>query len=298
VGSLLQSALAAQPFLVIDGGLSTALEALGHRPHGLLWTAQLVAERPDVVVAAHRLYVEAGADIVISASYQASVEGFVAAGASRAAARRMLASTTELARRSGARWVAASVGPYGAVLGDGSEYHGRYSATWDDVRRFHARRLEVLVDSGPDLVAVETIPSVAEADIVLEELARLRVDNAWLSMSCADEGHTCSGDDIAAAAALANDFHAVDAVGVNCTSPTFVAGLLCRLAEHTAKPLVAYPNHGRLWDAAHECWTGETTTDLAGLAGDWVAHGARLVGGCCGAGPSEIAELAALRHGE
>ncbi len=298
MGFSLTVALAAQPFLVIDGGLSTALEQLGHRPHGLLWTAQLVADQPDVVVAAHRLYVEAGSDIVISASYQASVEGFVMAGASPVEARLLLSSTTDLARTSGARWVAASVGPYGAVLGDGSEYHGRYQAAWDEVRRFHARRLEVLVDSGPDLLAVETMPSVAEADIVLNEMARLGVDNAWLSMSCADGAHTCAGDDVAAVAALANDSDAIVAVGANCTSPMAIGRVLERLAARTAKPLVAYPNQGHRWNAADECWTGETTVDLTALAAEWLGHGAQMIGGCCGAGPAEIAALAALRHAQ
>ncbi|MEX0846642.1 MAG: homocysteine S-methyltransferase family protein, partial [Ilumatobacteraceae bacterium] len=207
-------------FTVVDGGLSTALESLGHHPAGLLWTAQLVIEQPEVVVAAHRLFVDAGAEVIITSSYQASVAGFENAGVSRSEAVRALASTTELARRSGAATVAASVGPYGATLGDGSEYHGRYDASWDDVRAFHHDRIAVLVDSGPDLMAVETIPGLIEAEIVLDELQRAGAPMAWLTMSCVDGVHTCAGDVFAdVVAALAPG---VFAVGVNCTAPPLV----------------------------------------------------------------------------
>lgn len=285
-----------EPFAVVDGGLSTALELLGHRPTGLLWTAQLVLDAPDVVVAAHRSFVEAGADIVITASYQASVEGFVAAGADASRARAALASTTALARRSGARVVAASIGPFGASLGDGSEYHGRYDADWATVRRFHRRRFEVLADTGPDLFAIETIPGRAEAEIVLEELAGASPLPAWVSYSCRDEATTCAGDPFDAAIATAVESPQVVAAGLNCTDPRHVERLLSLAAGATALPLVAYPNHGRAWDAAHECWIGEGDGDLGDRAPAWWRAGARLIGGCCGIGPDGVRALVAARE--
>ena len=280
-------------FTVVDGGLSTALEALGHHPTGLLWTAQLVVEQPDVIVAAHRLFVDAGAEVIITSSYQASVAGFERAGLSHADAVRALASTTDLARRAGARTVAASVGPFGATLGDGSEYHGRYEASWDEVRRFHRERIAVLVGSGPDLMAVETIPGRVEAEIVLDELQRAGAPRAWLTMSCVDEVHTCAGDVFAEVVAVTAP--ALFAVGVNCTAPPFVTPLLASARPVTDLPFVVYPNHGRAWDAEHECWVGDGDDHLAERVAEWVALGAEFVGGCCGVGPDGVARIVAAR---
>ena len=281
------------PFTLIDGGLSTALEELGEQPQGLLWTAAALLDRPDIITAAHRRYVEAGADVVITSSYQASEPGFVAAGLSAADARRVLATTTEVARASGAAMVASSVGPYGAYLANGSEYRGDYDTPWHDIRAFHRARLEVLVDTGPDLFAIETIPLLAEAEIVVEELRRLTDAPAWLTFSCADDAHTCGGDLFAEAAARIAP--AVQAVGVNCTAPGFVEPLLRSAAVDL--PFVVYPNHGAAWDAEHKCWIGPTGgTELPGLVPAWLDAGARLIGGCCGVGSDGIRALDALRH--
>lgn len=282
-----------EPFTLLDGGLSTALEEMGEHPSGLLWTAAALVDRPEVITAAHRRYVEAGADIVITSSYQASEAGFVAAGLASDVARRVLASTTQVARASGAPMVASSVGPFGACLGDGSEYHGRYSASWTEVRHFHRSRLEVLVESGPDLFAIETMPTAAEAEIVVEELRALSAAPAWLSFTCVDEVHTAGGDVFADAAdSLATE---VFAVGVNCTSPVLVLPLLSSV--RSSVPLVVYPNHGASWDGDHACWRGAVGgVELPGLVPSWLAVGARLMGGCCGVGTEGIAALAALRH--
>lgn len=290
------------PFTVLDGGLSTALERLGHDVTGPLWTARLVLEDPEAVVAAHAAYAEAGAEVLISASYQASVDGFVRAGCRPDAARSALAATTALARRAARRvgrtvLVAASCGPFGAVLADGSEYHGRYDASWEEVRRFHRERLAVLADSGPDLVAVETIPTRVEAEIVLGELAAHPALAAWVSFSCADAAATGGGDRIEDAVAAAVASPNVVAVGVNCTAPAHVAELLRRARDVTELPLVAYPNHGGRWDGAHDRWVGPACgLDVERDLDPWLAAGACLVGGCCGIGPDAIAVLAAAKQ--
>lgn len=282
------------PFTVIDGGLSTVLEELGERPAGMLWTASALVDRSSLITEAHRRYVDAGADIVITSSYQASEAGLVAAGLSRSRARAVLASTTELARQAGARCVAASVGPYGACQADGSEYHGRYEADWAEVRRFHRARLEVLVDSGPDVFAVETMPGVVEAAIVMEELRELTDAPAWVTFTCSGPHTTCAGDSMADAAAAVAPM--VQAVGVNCTHPAFVGMLLRQAGGVTHLPLVAYPNHGADWDAQAKCWVGTADgTDLPRHLDEWLAAGARLVGGCCGVGTKGIAAIAAAR---
>lgn len=281
-----------RPFTVLDGGLSTVLQELGESTVGPLWSAASLVDGADTITAAHRRFVDAGADVIISASYQASEAGLVAAGLEPAAARRALASTTSLARASGATVVACSVGPYGAYLSDGSEYHGRYDTSWSQVRDFHRARLEVLVDSGPDLFAIETIPTGIEAEIIVSVLRSLTSAPAWVSFSCSDEAHTCGGETLAEA--VERVVAEVDAVGVNCTAPQFVEPLLRTLSVDV--PLVAYPNHGAHWDADHRSWSSTTrSAEIPGLVPSWLAAGARIVGGCCGVGSTGIAELAAVR---
>ena len=289
------AALVRAPFTVLDGGLSTALEELGEQPKGLLWTATTLLDRPELITAAHRLYVDAGADVVITSSYQASEAGFVAAGCTPGEARRVLASTTEVARASGASLVACSVGPYGAYLGDGSEYRGDYAASWSEVRAFHRARLEVLVDTAPDVFAIETIPTRAEAEIVVQELRALTDAPAWVSFTCLDNMHTCGRDVFAEAVAAVAP--AVGAVGLNCTAPGLVAPLLQSLqAAAVELPYVVYPNHGAAWDGEHKCWIGPTGgLEIPSLAPSWMAAGAALIGGCCGVGSAGIRALAALR---
>jgi S-methylmethionine-dependent homocysteine/selenocysteine methylase len=304
--------LVRSPFTVIDGGLSTALEEAGHSLTDALWTARFLADDPQAIVDAHSAYLRAGADVLITASYQASVAGFEAAGHTPDAARRLIASSTDLARQAvsahradcddtaedPAPLVAASVGPFGATLHDGSEYHGRYDASWDDVRRFHVERLAILADSGPDIVAVETIPSTAEAEIVVEALGAHPELTGWITFSCRDGESTCHGESIDVAASSVAVSDQVVAVGVNCTAPEHVAGLLSAMsaALPAGFPLVAYPNHGRAWDAATGCWLGpDGGIDVHGQVQQWIAAGARLIGGCCGIGPAGIAELSGSR---
>ncbi len=281
-----------RPFTLLDGGLSTMFEELGESPVGPLWTAAQLVDRANIVTEAHRRYVDAGADVVVTASYQASENGLIAAGLEPMAARRVLGSTTSVARASGASVVACSVGPFGAYLANGSEYHGRYRASWAEVRAFHRARLEVLVETEPDLFAIETIPTGVEAEIIVEVLRSLTTAPAWVAFSCKDEARTCGGESLhdAVARVVAD----VDAVGVNCTAPHFVEPLLRSLSVDV--PLVAYPNHGAHWNADMREWSAHhSDSEIPGLVPSWLAAGARIVGGCCGVGSAGIAELAALR---
>jgi homocysteine S-methyltransferase len=286
------------PFAVLDGGLSTALEAAGHDLRDELWTARLLVDAPDAVIAAHRSFVEAGAEVLISASYQASVAGLVAAGCSPETARSAIRGSTELARLAGPEvCVVASVGPYGAVLGDGSEYDGRYEISDAALRRFHADRMALLLGSEPDLIAIETIPSLREVEIVLGVLDEYPEARAWLSVTGGDGEHTWSGDAVESIGALAADCPRVVAVGVNCVAPQLVEPMLERLASRFEGPLVAYPNHGRTWDGTNHCWIGDDqAVNLAALVGRWHALGARLIGGCCGYGVDLVRRLVEIRR--
>lgn len=295
------------PFTVLDGGLSTALEQAGHDLDHDLWTAQLLLKEPEAIIRAHLAYLAAGAEILITASYQASVAGLVAQGLTRSEAFALIGLTTELAREAVTRFdrlhptvvpalVAASVGPYGATLADGSEYHGEYAIGAGLLTEFHTERLEILIASGPDLLACETIPSVLEATCLLQALDRLPATPAWVTYSCRNGAETSAGDPIETAIEAVAGHPGIVAVGVNCTSPTFVGELLERAARVTDLPLVAYANSGQQWDALHNCWVGPPTpADDPALLDRWLAAGARIIGGCCGVGPDGIERLRAAR---
>ncbi len=300
--------------VLLDGGLSTALELLGQDLRDELWTARLLADDPDALVAAHAAFLDAGAEVIITASYQASIEAFHRRlGCSPDDAAAVVASSVAVARRAvasrpslgSAPLVAASVGPYGAVLADGSEYVGRYGVDTDALVAFHAERLAVLVDARPDVLACETIPCVAEAEALGRVLARTASMStvsveSWVAFCCGPDGRLVSGEDVAdAAAAVLRHDAPVVALGVNCTAPTQVSAALGRIRRVSALPLVAYPNLGRIWDSEAKQWRSDGPHGPAGgpdaaLLARWIDLGVRLVGGCCGTAPGDIAALAGV----
>ncbi|MFD6416055.1 homocysteine S-methyltransferase [Streptomyces sp. NPDC060194] len=288
-------ALAAGPVL-LDGGLSGQLSALGEDLGDALWTARVLADRPEALVAAHRAFFAAGARVATTASYQATFEGFARRGVGRRAAAGLLRASVAAAREAAAtapgdglpRWVAASVGPYGAMLADGSEYRGRYGLGVPELERFHRPRIEALAEAAPDVLALETVPDADEARALLRAVSGCGVP-AWLSYSVAG-GRTRAGQPLAEAFALAADVEEVVAVGVNCCRPEDAGPAVELAARVTGKPVVVYPNSGEVWDVAAGAWTGRATFAAERVTG-WVEAGARLVGGCCRVGPDTIADL-------
>lgn len=296
---------AAADTVVLDGGLATELEARGHDLADHLWSARLLLTDPAAIEAVHLAYYEAGARVATTASYQATVDGFAAAGLDRDDALALVRRSVQLAGRARdrvrathggdgdhPRLVAGSVGPYGAMLADGSEYRGDYDPGSAALAEFHRPRIEALVEAGVDLLAIETIPTVREAEVVVELLDDVDVP-AWLSFSCRDGATTSAGEPIADAVAL-GDHHRVMAVGVNCTAPRHLPDLLMAAGTATSKPLIAYPNGGDRWDAVDRSWVadGGGHYDPATVA-RWTSLGARWLGGCCGTRPADIAALAA-----
>jgi homocysteine S-methyltransferase len=295
--------------VVLDGGLATELERRGNDLSDRLWSARLLAEAPEEIVQAHLAYFRAGARIATTASYQATFEGFAERGIGRDEASELLRRSVALAAEARERYraeataeglhpgplfVAASVGPYGAMLADGSEYRGDYGLTVAQLRDFHRPRLAVLADAGPDLLACETIPSLPEGRALVDLLAEAPGPPAWLSFTFDDGARTRHGEPAEAAFAVAEGSDRVFAVGLNCTAPEFAEELVARARTVTAKPIVVYPNSGETWDPDARRWIGRPgpTVD-APTARTWVAAGASLVGGCCRVGPDRIAELAA-----
>ncbi|MFG3213003.1 homocysteine S-methyltransferase [Streptomyces tendae] len=296
-------ALASGP-LVLDGGLSNELEAAGHDLGDALWSARLLAEDPEALTRAHLAYFEASAEVAITGTYQATFEGFARRGVGPERAAELLALGVESAREAALRaragrpgrrlWVAASAGPYGAMLADGSEYRGRYGLGAGELERFHRPRLEALAAARPDVLALETVPDTDEAAALLRALRGLGVP-AWLSYTVAGD-RTRAGQPLEEAFALAADAAEVVAVGVNCCAPEDVSGAVETAARVTGKPVVAYPNSGETWDAGSRGWRGRSSF-AAERVRDWRDRGARLVGGCCRVGPQTIASIARTLSG-
>ena len=294
---------AAEHPLVLDGGMSNQLEAAGHDLSDDLWSARLLADEPEAIVEAHHAYFRAGADVAITASYQATYEGFAHHGIDRGQTSRLLQLSVVLAREAADRarregierplWVAASAGPYGAMLADGSEYRGRYGLSVDELEDFHRPRLETLAVAEPDVFALETVPDADEALALVRAVKGLGVP-AWLTYSV-DGDRTRAGQPLAEAFAILADAEEIVAVGVNCCVPEDVAPAVRIAAEASGKPVVVYPNSGEHWDSDARGWVGTPHFDPAQVQ-DWRVGGAAAIGGCCRVGPDGIRAVAeALR---
>jgi homocysteine S-methyltransferase len=292
VGLAVTFAAPSESVLISDGGLATELEARGHDLADPLWSARLLADAPREIVAVHAAYFRAGAKIATTASYQASFEGFAVRGIDRRAAGGLLRRSVELAQaardEAGASdlWVAASVGPYGAALADGSEYRGRYGLSVAALARWHRPRLEILAGAGADLLALETVPDVDEAEALVDLVRSVGVP-AWLSYTV-DGTKTRAGQPLADAFAVAAGVPEIVAVGVNCCAPDDVLPAI--RAADIGKPVIVYPNSGERWDSRRRQWVGPRRFS-AQLAGQWAAAGANVIGGCCRVGPSDIADV-------
>ena len=301
-----------EPFLdngicVLDGGLATELECRGADLADALWSAKVLLESPRAIVDVHRSYFEAGADVAITASYQASEQGLAARGIDAAGTAALLRRSVELARQARDEWlakadsrarprplVAASVGPYGAVLADGSEYRGDYGVSREALLEFHLARLEPLVEAGPDLLAIETIPTALEAEAIVEALGQLGDPvPAWCTFTLRDGAHLANGGPLDDAVRTVATSASIVAVGVNCSPPASAIQAVARLAEAVHLPVVAYPNRGADWDAATKAWRGGDDVDMGVVAAGLVEAGATIVGGCCGTGPSDVRAIAA-----
>jgi homocysteine S-methyltransferase len=286
--------------VVLDGGLATELEAHGHDLGDRLWSARLLRDDSDAIEAAHRAFYEAGADVAITASYHATFEGFEAEGIGGAETARLLRLSVELAQRARDAvrpdgLVAASVGPYAVLFADGTEYTGDYRRVSDrDFADLHRPRIAALLEAGPDLLAVETIPALREATALAGLLAEFPAAEAWMSFCCRDGERLSDGTPVEDAARAAAACPQVAAIGVNCTPPQHIDALLERAGSASGLPLIVYPNSGRTWDPDRFDWHGGGVQGFsAGRLAGWRARGARAIGGCCGIGPAAIAGVAA-----
>ena len=296
------------PLVVLDGAFATELEGRGFDIKDELWSAKALHERPDLVKAVHLDYLRAGADVVESASYQATIEGFLRKGLSRERAAELIKLSVRLAKEAREDFlqespealahrprplVAASVGPYGAFLADGSEYRGNYDIGEDELADFHAERLKLLAEESPDLMAVETVPCLVEAKAAVKAVRSAEINiPLWISFSCRDAGSVSDGTPIEECAAWLDKADEVVALGLNCTAPQYVSSLIEKIRANTKKHIVVYPNSGETYDAKTKTWKGASAS-FVDMAAAWHKAGARLIGGCCRTTPRDIRAIAA-----
>lgn len=291
-----------QGYLVLDGGLASELEHLGMDLNDPLWSAKVLLEQPEAIADVHRAYLKAGADLITTASYQASYPGLAKRGLDNFAIAKLLQKSVQLAKEVRDEFaeeaesegrlkplVAASVGPYGAYLADGSEYTGNYDVDKQELERFHRPRLEQLIAAEPDLLAIETIPLLAEAEVLIELLGEFPTQKAFLSFSCRDGAHISSGETFLEAVQLTLISPQIVAVGINCTAPQWITPLLEQVQGQVDLPLLVYPNRGEAYDPIAKCWiAGSAGEHLSRQVGRWNGLGAKLLGGCCRVRPDDI----------
>jgi len=289
--------------IVLDGGLSNQLESQGFDLNNTLWSASWLRDNEAEIIKAHRLYLEAGADCIITASYQASEKGFIAQGIESDVALKLISKSVALAQQAVDEYllsnksdfrplVAASIGPYGACQADGSEYHGEYGISDNELLAFHQTRLQLLDKTNADIIACETIPSFQEARVLHNLL--LSVDTpAWVSFSCKNEYQINDGTLLEKVVQLFSEHPNVLAIGINCTAPEYITDLINVIKQYARdKVIVVYPNSGEKYDPVNKHWRGISSPESCGVAAiSWVEAGARIVGGCCRMGPEHIREI-------
>ncbi|KTR87801.1 homocysteine S-methyltransferase [Pantoea dispersa] len=291
--------------LILDGALATELEARGCNLADTLWSAKVLMENPELIYQVHYDYFAAGANVAITASYQATPLGFAARGLDSGQASALIRQSVALAQRarddyraaSGSETpllVAGSVGPYGAYLANGAEYRGDYALPAAEMKDFHRPRVAALLEAGVDLLACETLPSFGEIQALISLLAEFPQSSAWFSFTLRDAQHLSDGTPLSKVAEVINAAPQVVAVGLNCVALESVTPALQTLQALTDKPLLVYPNSGEQYDAVSKSWhSAPSGCTLHDKFPEWQQAGARLIGGCCRTTPQDIAAIAA-----
>ncbi|MBV5124096.1 homocysteine S-methyltransferase [Bacillus halotolerans] len=303
----IQHLLDTYPLIVLDGAMATELERKGCDLNDSLWSAKILMEQPDLIKQVHTDYFAAGADCAITASYQSTFEGFAARGLSEAEARRIIQMSVRIAAEARDEFwaqkgnrlnrpkpiVAASVGPYGAYLADGSEYRGNYGISEDELAEFHRPRMKALIDAGADVLACETIPCLTEAKAIVHLLKEFPETYAWFSFNAKDGLRISDGTSLAECASWLDQHSQAAAVGINCTPLQHIPSLIAELKKNTSKPIIVYPNSGEQYDPDTKTWSGAACGEPYGQSARiWYENGAKLIGGCCRTKPEDIKEIA------
>ncbi|PGT88777.1 homocysteine S-methyltransferase [Bacillus sp. AFS040349] len=300
------------PIMIIDGAMATELENYGCNLNDRLWSAKILLENPELIKQVHTDYFKAGADCAITASYQATVEGYIERGLTEEEAIKLIKKSVQIATKARDEFweevnqpsnrpkplVAASVGPYGAFLADGSEYRGDYELGEEELVVFHRGRIKILVEAGADILACETIPCLLEAKAIIRVLKEFPGVYAWISFSAKDEKHISNGDKITDCAKELDGEEQVAAIGINCSSPNFIDSLIKEIKGRTSKPIIVYPNSGEEYDAMSKTWNETSSTNQFSYSTQrWFDAGAKIIGGCCRTKPEDIEAITKWARG-
>ncbi|HRU65564.1 MAG TPA: homocysteine S-methyltransferase [Spirochaetota bacterium] len=297
------------PFVILDGALATELERAGFKLKSRLWSAKLLSENPDAIKNIHLSYLEAGADCITTASYQATIDGFVSEGFTVKEAKKLIQSSVTLALKSIDEFIeknqltyrpypfiAASIGCYGAYLANGSEYSGNYTLTFADYRNFYESRIELLHEAGANFLAFETFPRLDEALAVAEIMKSYNNIHYWISFTAKDKKSIPDGKLFSDCVKALFAYENLAAVGINCSDPEFISSLIEEANTDTTIPIIVYPNSGEIFDTTCNCWTKqERCVDFSIASQEWYNKGARLIGGCCRTTPEDIKKISNFR---
>jgi homocysteine S-methyltransferase len=297
--------LTQESFVVIDGGLATELERYGCDINDTLWSAKVLLETPHIIRQVHLDYLNNGADCVTTASYQATIPGFVKRGLSVEKATELLWLSACLALEAREQFlagqlslgrlrpfIAASIGPYGAFKHDGSEYSGDYDLSEDELYDFHFQRIATMVDSGVDMLAFETMPCLLEAKVLLRILQQFPDMSAWFSFTAQDGTYNSHHERMVDCVKLLHSHPQVAAIGVNCVSPLIVPDLIANLHPISYKPIIVYPNSGECYQVDDNTWSGNShCAEFGSQAALWYEAGAQILGGCCRTTPAHIQNI-------
>jgi homocysteine S-methyltransferase len=318
-----------KPYLLLDGALGTCIEHKGDVLDPYLWSADHLLRNPSLIQQIHEEYLRAGANVVTTSSYQISYEGFSHKYPSFTTKKvdELLNLSTQLARNAVSnvvssssvlpqnRFVAASIGCYGAHLANGSEFFGGYNhLSIEQLKLWHLPKLEVLCSTLPDILAFETIPILSEVKAIVslinEGESSISSLPCWVSISCKSSTQLNGGESIEDVCRAIEDPSDTNgstydkiATGVNCTAPDHINDIILTLTEncHKNRPIVVYPNRGDFWNAETNSyddpvrWTPE---EFANASLQWYKSGASMLGGCCKTDPSFISAVRDLFNRE
>ena len=289
--------------VVLDGAMSTPLERLGADTNNDLWTAKALIDNEELVYEVHKMYFEAGADLIITDTYQANVQAFEKVGYSEKEARNLIKKAVKIAQKARDdyknktgkhNYIAGTIGPYGAYLANGSEYRGDYELSTKEYQQFHLPRIEELATTGVDILAIETQPKLDEVLAILELLKeKYPQQKVYVSYTLSDDDTISDGTPLPRAIHALEDYSQVIAVGINCVKLELVEPALKNMKEITDKHLIVYPNSSAVYDPKSKTWSQpKTSATFEELIPNWYEAGARIIGGCCTTGPKEIKAVA------
>lgn len=286
---------------VIDGAMSTALEELGYNTQSELWTAAAIIDRPDLIYKVHFNYLKAGADLIMTDTYQANIDAFKKLGYSEPESKGFISHAVKIAQQ--ARddyeketgkhaYIIGTVGPYGAYLADGNEYRGDYNLSFDEYKSFYYEKIKLIINAGADVIGIETQPKLSETKAILSIIHTLSPIPVYVSFTLKDATHISEGIKLSRAVANVAIDPYVSAIGVNCTKLEIVESALHIMKKVTKKPLIIYPNTSAKYNIKTKKWTKSSNSkDFKDYIIKWYNAGAQLIGGCCTTLPKEINEI-------